>query len=147
MPILVSTHFFLTIIRWTITLNFLPFHLGKALGNFQDYFPITSQHASNFFMTHLMRTNLVYFATSLNCLISPKEVADWLFFFFLTKRKGKSVKKNTKPIWPSYFFRKHHKIMNLGRILIFHPLNNPKENIKLKCRNQKKENSLCSFWV
>ena len=90
-----GTHLFLTIIRWMITLNFLPFHLGKVLGNFQDYFAITSQHASNFLMTHLMRMNLVYFATSLNYLISPKEVADWLFFF-LTKRRGKSVKKNCK---------------------------------------------------
>ena len=78
--------------------KFFPFHLGKVLRSLQDYFAITSQHASNFLMTHLMRTNLVYFATSLNYLISPKEVADWLFFFFLTKRRGKSVKKNIKPI-------------------------------------------------
>lgn len=98
MPVLLCTHFSLAIIRWKLTLNFLPFHLGKVLGNFQDYFAITSQHASNFLMTHLMRINHVYFATSLNCLISPKEVADWLSFFIFKKRRGKSVKKKIKPI-------------------------------------------------
>lgn len=68
MPVLLPTHLSLAIIRWKLSLHFLPFHLGRVLGNFQDYFAITSQHVSNFLMTQLMSINRVCFVTSLSCL-------------------------------------------------------------------------------
>lgn len=80
MSALLCTDLSLAVIRWKLTLNFLPFHLEKLLGNFQDYFAITSQHASNFLVTQLMRINRVYFSTSRSCLMSPKEAEDWLPF-------------------------------------------------------------------
>lgn len=122
MPVHLCIHLSLAIIRWKLTLHFLPFHLEKVLGNFQDYFAITSQHASNFLMTHLMRINLVYFATSLSCLISTKEAADCLSFS-LQKWEGRVWKRKLSQSDTAAFPESITRTVNSEEIIIFLPIN------------------------
>lgn len=139
MPVLLCIPFSWAITRWKLALHFHPFHLGKVLRNSQDYSAITSQHASNFVMAHLMKINLVYISPSLNCLISLKEAADWLSFHY-KKERVKCEKENQTSVIQILFQKASQELWFQEEYKHFCPLNNFLVlNIKLKCRNWKKK--------
>lgn len=107
MPIFLSTHFSLAIIRQELTLNFFHFIWKKCL-KFSRLFchyltaclqfsPDTSDENKSCLFCHYSKLSNV-----------PKGSYRLAVFFFI-KMRGKHVKEKIKPIWHRYFLRKHHK--------------------------------------
>lgn len=112
MLVLLCTHLSLDIIRWKLTLNFLSFHLEKSTWKFSGLF-CHYLTACLQFPYDTSDENKSYLFCHFSKLSNVPQGSCRLAVFFFMKTRGKNVKKKRKekkikPIWHSYFFKKHH---------------------------------------